>query len=238
MELKQIEIDRIKPNPFQPRMKFDKDELQELADNINKHGMIEPIVVTPKDRGYMVVAGERRWRANKLAKQDKMFAIVKNYEKDSDIKRDSLIENELRENLKYDEFKTFAFSLAKSLGQPYFNKGNVNANELSNYLLGISGIPLNSSPLRYKLMHLFKIEKYGIPRLKKLVKEDRINPDTAARVASIGDKQVQEKLVDMAEKQTISIPQLQREVAKHNLGEKSERNKRSNTKNKRVCNRI
>lgn len=232
MKLELIQIDKIKPNPWQPRMEFDKEKLQEMADNISKHGMIEPIVVTQRDENYVIVAGERRWRANKLAGKEKMYAIIKNYDSDVDIKRDSLIENELRENLSNNEFKTFVYSLAKSLGMPYYNKGFVNAKELARYLLGNRDSDLISkSSLYYKLVALFKIEKSAVPRLKKMVEENRINLDTAARVASIEDKDAQDKLVDMAEKATISIPQLQKEVSKRNLVEKANELRNKEPKN-------
>ena len=62
-----LPIDKIEPNPDQPRNQFDEDTLQELADSIKQYGMLQPILVTPKDDFYEIIAGERRWRAAKLA---------------------------------------------------------------------------------------------------------------------------------------------------------------------------
>ena len=58
-----LPIDKIEPNPDQPRNQFDEDTLQELADSIKQYGMLQPILVTPKDDFYEIIAGERRWRA-------------------------------------------------------------------------------------------------------------------------------------------------------------------------------
>ena len=221
MELKQIEINKINPNPFQPRMEFDKEELQELADNISKHGMIEPIVVTPKGDKFMIVAGERRWRANKLAKQDKIYAIIKNYDKDSDIKRDSLVENEMRENLSNEEFKSFVFSLAKSLGEPYFNKGFVDAVEITKYIMGNESRmrDLNVYPFYRRVKAMFNVERQGTTKLKKLVKENKVDLDTAQRIAGIEDKQVQDRIANMAE--THTAQGIRQEVQRHNYQQKA-----------------
>lgn len=62
-----LPIDKIEPNPDQPRNQFDEDTLQELSDSIKQYGMLQPILVTPKDDFYEIIAGERRWRAAKLA---------------------------------------------------------------------------------------------------------------------------------------------------------------------------
>ena len=93
-----LPIDKIEPNPDQPRNQFDEDTLQELADSIKQYGMLQPILVTPKDDFYEIIAGERRWRAAKLAGIKDVPIIVKNYT-DQEIVEISLIENIQRENL-------------------------------------------------------------------------------------------------------------------------------------------
>lgn len=62
-----VAIEDIVPNPFQPRKEFDPDKLRELADSIQEHGLIQPLAVRRVDRQYQLIAGERRWRASKLA---------------------------------------------------------------------------------------------------------------------------------------------------------------------------
>ena len=220
MELKQIAIEQIKPNPFQPRMKFDKDELQELADNIGKHGMIEPIVVTAKAGKYMIVAGERRWRANKIAKKDKMYAIVKDYPTDVDVKRDSLVENEMRENLNDNEFESFVYSLAKSLGQPYYNKGWIDKLAITKYILGDTKSSAGDSSFFRRIDRIIRVKQQASPKVKKLLEDGKIGLGTAQEISTIKDKQIQDEIADMAKNK--NIREVQQEVAKHNLSEKAE----------------
>lgn len=72
-----VAIDRIIPNPHQPRTTFDRDKLEELAASIKSHGMIQPLVVTETVEGFVLIAGERRWRASQLAGLEKVPVIVK-----------------------------------------------------------------------------------------------------------------------------------------------------------------
>ncbi len=95
----EIELKKIIPNPNQPRKHFDDDALQELANSISVHGVIQPLVLNKLDDGnYLIIAGERRWRASKLAGLDKVPAVIKEYT-DKQIKEISLIENLQREDL-------------------------------------------------------------------------------------------------------------------------------------------
>ena len=95
----ELNIYDIEPNPDQPRKNFDESQLKKLADSINEVGVLSPILVSKKDNGlYEIVAGERRWRASKIAGKKKIPAIVKKYEK-KEIMEIALIENLQRENL-------------------------------------------------------------------------------------------------------------------------------------------
>ncbi|MDV2490658.1 MULTISPECIES: ParB/RepB/Spo0J family partition protein [Campylobacter] len=93
-----IDIDKIIPNPFQPRKHFDQESLSELSASIKKHGLIQPIIVIKKGNGYTLIAGERRLRATKLLGKDSIKAIVANLE-DQNLRELALIENIQRENL-------------------------------------------------------------------------------------------------------------------------------------------
>ena len=95
----EIEINKIKPNLNQPRKHFDETALQDLANSIKVHGVIQPLVLNKLDDGnYLIIAGERRWRASKIAGLDKVPAVIKEYT-DKQIKEISLIENLQREDL-------------------------------------------------------------------------------------------------------------------------------------------
>lgn len=95
-----VELNMVDVEPMldQPRKVFDKKKLQELADSVKEHGVIQPILVVKDDAGYKIVAGERRWRAAKIVGLKKIPAIVKDYT-DSKKKQVALIENIQREDL-------------------------------------------------------------------------------------------------------------------------------------------
>lgn len=97
-DLRNIKIDEIIPDPEQPRRRFDEVSLGELAESIRVHGILQPIVVTPKGGKYMIVAGERRWRAAKLAGLDKVPALVRTLTNQHRLEL-SLIENLQRADL-------------------------------------------------------------------------------------------------------------------------------------------
>ena len=98
-DLTEVDIDLVSPNPNQPRKHFDEDALNELADSIKKHGLIMPIVVNRMADGkYMIIAGERRYRASRIAGKTKIPVVVREYD-DRQIKEISLIENLQREDL-------------------------------------------------------------------------------------------------------------------------------------------
>ncbi len=94
----EIDVDLIYANPNQPRKAFDQTALRELADSISKHGVIMPIIVNKEDDKFMIIAGERRFRASKIAGLKKVPVIVKTYS-ERQIKEISLIENLQREDL-------------------------------------------------------------------------------------------------------------------------------------------
>lgn len=95
-----IDVDDISPNPYQPRKTFDPEALQELSDSIVRHGLLQPIVVIEKDDGYLLVAGERRLRAHKLAGLENIKCVVADVDIDESRLRElALIENIQRENL-------------------------------------------------------------------------------------------------------------------------------------------
>ena len=88
----------VEPNREQPRKNFDQDALEELADSIKQYGLIQPIVVQDRKTYYEIIAGERRWRAAKIAGLKEVPVIIKNYT-EQEIVEISLIENIQRENL-------------------------------------------------------------------------------------------------------------------------------------------
>lgn len=126
-QLEQIATDAIEPNPRQPRKYFDQEAFEELIASIDKHGIVQPIVVRPRDEGFEIVAGERRWRAAKEAGLKTIPAIVRR-SSDAQSLEVALIENIQRENLNaieeakafqhlIDDFKMTQTDLAEQLGK-------------------------------------------------------------------------------------------------------------------------
>ncbi|MDD5318569.1 MAG: ParB/RepB/Spo0J family partition protein [Candidatus Pacebacteria bacterium] len=133
-----IEVDKIKPNPYQPRNEFDVSRLRDLAESIRMYGVLQPLTVTrnevlKEDGGlaveYELIAGERRWRASKLAGLTQVPAIIRSSQEDSRVKLElAIIENLQREDLNpvdrarafqrlADEFKFKHIQIAEKVGK-------------------------------------------------------------------------------------------------------------------------
>ena len=97
-KIKEIPLDLISPNPYQPRKYFDEKSLSELSESIKKYGLLQPIIVVKKNDGYMLIAGERRYRAAKMAGFSEIKAIVADFENEN-LRELALIENIQREDL-------------------------------------------------------------------------------------------------------------------------------------------
>jgi ParB family chromosome partitioning protein len=94
-----IPLERIEPNPEQPRLVFNEESLQELAASVKEHGILQPILVRPLDAGrYQLIAGERRWRASKLAGLDTIPALIEDIDDDTALEI-AIIENLQREDI-------------------------------------------------------------------------------------------------------------------------------------------
>lgn len=131
-----IPVNLISPNPFQPRKSFDKEKFDELVQSIKNQGIIQPIVVTPKEEGgYFIVVGERRWRAAKELKMERIPAIIKKMER-KEMMEAALIENIQREDLNIvemaeaykmlmEEFKYTQEELAGVVGRSRSSVANV-----------------------------------------------------------------------------------------------------------------
>ncbi|MBQ9072181.1 MAG: ParB/RepB/Spo0J family partition protein [Bacilli bacterium] len=117
----EIDINEILPNRFQPRIKFDEEEILELSDSIKEHGVIQPIVVRPIGDKYEIIAGERRYKASVLAGKETVPVIVKNLN-DKDSAEIALIENVQRKNLTPIEE---ALSYKKILDMGYITQENL-----------------------------------------------------------------------------------------------------------------
>jgi ParB family chromosome partitioning protein len=123
----EIDINDIEPNKDQPRRKFDEDKLRELADSIKEHGVVQPVIVKKEGSFYKLIAGERRWRAARIAGLKTIPAITKEFT-EQEIMEISLIENVQREDLNpieeaeaykrlIDEFKLTQEEISQKIGK-------------------------------------------------------------------------------------------------------------------------
>lgn len=134
-EVDMVEIGKIKTNPNQPRKHFDEEGLNELAASIKIHGVIQPIVLNDNGDGtYLIIAGERRYRASKIAGLKEVPAIIKNYT-DKQVKEIAIIENLQREDLNpveaaraikqlMEEYKLTQEAVAERIGKSRSNIAN------------------------------------------------------------------------------------------------------------------
>jgi len=97
-QIVEINLSELRANPYQPRKNFDEEALNELASSIKEHGVFQPIIVKKSIKGYEIIAGERRFRASKLARMQTIPAIVKDFS-DEEMMQIALLENLQRENL-------------------------------------------------------------------------------------------------------------------------------------------
>lgn len=134
-KIEKIAVGKLQPSPYQPRRHFDETALKELAESLKRHGVVQPLVVTPaKDGKYTLIAGERRWRAAKLAKLDTVPAILRSSEELEQLEV-ALIENVQRVDLSpleqavsierlHEQFNLSYDAIAKRLGKAHSTVNN------------------------------------------------------------------------------------------------------------------
>jgi ParB family chromosome partitioning protein len=110
-----IPVDSIAPNPLQPRRRFNEESLQELAESLKEHGLVQPIIVRPFGTGYEILVGERRWRAAKLAGANSIPAVIREAET-SECLQIALVENLHRDDLNGIEEATAYRQLMEDFG--------------------------------------------------------------------------------------------------------------------------
>ena len=166
----EISLSDLRANPYQPRKNFDEDSLNELALSIKEHGVFQPIIVKKSIKGYEIIAGERRFRASKLAGKTTIPAIIKDFS-DEEMMQIALLENLQRENLTaIEEAKAYTPS-AKSMRlkiQPFTLIG---ATTRAGLLTG---------PLRDRFGVLCRLELYSDTELQEIINRIAIKINTQA----------------------------------------------------------
>ena len=166
-----INISEIEPNREQPRKNFDEDALAELAESIKLYGVIQPLLLKKRDNYYEIVAGERRWRASRLAGLKEVPAIVRDYT-EKEIMEISLIENIQREDLNPIE-EALAY-------QRLITEFNLKQDEVAERVSKSRTAVTNS-------MRLLKLDE----RVQKMVIDGMLSSGHARTLISIEDKELQ-----------------------------------------------
>ena len=175
-----LKITDIEPNREQPRKHFDEDALLELSDSIKQFGIIQPLIVQKKEDHYEIIAGERRWRAAKMAGLKEVPAIIKSYT-DREILEISLIENIQRENLNpIDEARAY-----KKLLTEFHLKQDEVAERVSKSRTAVT----NS-------MRLLKLDE----RVQQMVIDEMLTTGHARALISIEDRDLQFQMAKLVRK--------------------------------------
>ena len=199
--VQELDIESIDPNPYQPRKYFDEEKLKELSDSIKHHGLLQPIVVIEHDNRYILIAGERRLRASKLANLEKIKAIIASVELDELRMRElALIENIQRENLN-------AIELAKSY-QELLEVHNITHEQLSSIVHKSRSQITNT----LRLLNL-------IPEIQDAIVQERLSQGHAKVLVTLEPKE-QKLAADTIIGQKLSVREAEKLVQK--LKEKKE----------------
>lgn len=187
-----VKINEVEPNRDQPRKDFDEDALMELADSIKQFGILQPLIVQKKKNYYEIIAGERRWRAAKLAGLKEVPIIVKNYT-NQEIVEISLIENIQRENLNPIE-EAMAF---KRLLEEFNLKQDEVAERVSKSRTAVT----NS-------MRLLKLSE----RVQQMIVDDMISTGHARALLAIDDEEQQYMLANKIFDEKLSVRETEKLV--------------------------
>jgi len=196
--VKDIEIDKIEPNPYQPRKIFDEEKLEELSRSIISHGLLQPVVVIKKLNKYILIAGERRFRASKLANLETIKAIL------LDIDEKKLREYALIENIQRDDLNILevAYSYAGLI-----NEYNMTHEELANMVFKSRSSITNT-------LRLLTLSVYT----QQLISANKISQGHAKLLVGLKEEE-QRQIVDSIIGQRLSVRET--EVLVKNLKEKN-----------------
>lgn len=212
-QIKQIDISDIKPNPYQPRKTFDENHLNDLADSIKQYGILQPIVLRKTVQGYYIVAGERRFRASKIAGLKYVSAIIKDLT-DEDMMELAVIENLQREDLN-------AIEEAESY-QRLMTDLKITQQEVAKRLS-------KSRPYIANMLRLLHLPK----KIADMVKDGRLTSAHGRTLLAIKDEQQMLRLAKRVVKEKWSVRYLENHVNElKNVSSKSETDKVDITKPK------
>lgn len=197
-----IPLEEIEVNPYQPRRQFDEAKLQELADSITQMGVIQPIIVRRLGNVFELIAGERRWRAAKIAKLQTIPAIVKEYT-DREVAQAALIENLQREDLNPLE-EAVAF-------QQLIAEFDIRQEELA----------LRLGKSQSTIANKIRLLGLALP-VRNLLAASKLNERQARALLRVKDEAMQLQLAELAISQGLNVKQSEEIIEQHLSGASAE----------------
>lgn len=204
-EITEISLDEIRPNPYQPRKTFDNKSLKELSESIKENGVFQPIIIRKSVNGYEIIAGERRFRASKLAKKKTIPAIIRDFD-EAQMMEVAVLENLQREDLTPLEEAQAYEMLQKNLG--------LTQAEVSKRLG-------KSRPYIANYLRLLTLPQ----KTKRLLQRGELSMGQARTLLGLKDKDSIDDLARKVVKNGITVRQLELLVAKLNEKEKKPKKK-------------
>ncbi|GAA4654923.1 ParB/RepB/Spo0J family partition protein [Anaerocolumna aminovalerica] len=189
-----ININEIEPNRGQPRKSFEEDTLQELADSIKQYGIIQPLILQKKGKYYSIIAGERRWRAARIAGLKKVPAIIKEYTPQESMEI-ALIENIQRQDLNPIEEAMAYQNLIKEF--------NLKQDEVAERV-SKSRVAITNS------MRLLKLDE----RVQQMITDGMISTGHGRALLSIEDKDIQYQIAMKVFDEKLSVREIEKLVKK------------------------
>lgn len=202
-ELRYIDINEIKPNSMQPRKSFDEDKLEELAESIEQHGLIQPVVLRAAGQGYEIVAGERRWRAARMIGLKELPCIIKELTDEENMLL-AIIENMQREDLN-------PIEEAEGLKQMIDTYG-LTQEQVSR---GVG----KSRPYITNSLRLLKLP----PKLRYMTADGSLSMGHARALAAVKDEKLQLELAERVVSEGLSVRQVEKLAQEENKPEKKKR---------------
>ena len=191
-EVRELRIDRIDPNPYQPRRNFDQKALLELSRSIRADGLVQPILVRPDGSRFALIVGERRWRAAKIAGLATISAIVR------DIKPERVLEVTLVENIQREDLNPIEIAQA-------FDR------MIQELHLSHEEVATRTGKDRSTITNLLRLLR--LPRdVQQLIAERRISGGHARAILGLEDATQQVALAEKAAAQGLSVRQVERTV--------------------------
>ncbi|TKI58118.1 ParB/RepB/Spo0J family partition protein [Brevibacillus antibioticus] len=204
-QVKEVSLNEIRPNPYQPRKEFEQSAIDELAQSIKEHGIIQPLIVRKSIKGYELVAGERRLRAAKVAGLKEVPVVVKAYT-DQQLMEIALIENLQRENLNpleeaeaYDKLISHHDYTQEQLAQK----------------IG------KSRPHVANMLRLLQLPE----KIRKMVSAGELSMGHSRALLGVTDKKVQQQLANDVVEKGLSVRQLEELVKQLNVSRETKKKK-------------